>query len=91
VVTDPLPLEATLVNADVSQGTVNTLPNGSDGTVSWAVGQLKPGATATLKLRVKIMARGKDLITNTVTVQSAICDPNPANNSSTVTRRRSGP
>jgi large repetitive protein len=77
VVSDPVPAGTTFVAASTSSGSYVS----SSGT--WTVGTLLPGASATLTLQVRLGATGP--ITNTVTASSATPDPNPANNTASVT------
>jgi uncharacterized repeat protein (TIGR01451 family) len=86
-----------IVNDAVPQGTtfysalpapVSAPPVGAGGTVIWNLGSLNSGASATLTLKVKVSARGKDKIVNTATVTSSTPDPNLANNTATITTKR---
>jgi len=82
------PQQTTYLQADVSQGSFNAPPVGSAGTLTWNAGSLAPGPTATLKLQVKVTARGKDVIVNSATVTTTSFEVNTANNSATITTRR---
>jgi uncharacterized repeat protein (TIGR01451 family) len=77
VVTDALPAGLTLVSPTPSQGTY-TAPTWSVGTLS------ETGTPATLTLVATVTAPGALVQTATVTQQTEV-DPNPANNSASVT------
>ena len=73
VVTDVVPAGVTLITATPSQGTYTA------GTGQWAIGNLADGASATLRLRVRVNLTTK--VTNTaVTAGSTPADFDPANN-----------
>jgi uncharacterized repeat protein (TIGR01451 family) len=74
-VTDPLPAGLTFVSASPSQGTCAQ----AAGTVTCALGDLAPSGTATVTIVVTATAAGT--ITNTASVQSAVNDPDPTDNS----------
>jgi uncharacterized repeat protein (TIGR01451 family) len=76
--TDTLPGGATFVSAIASQGTCT-------GTVivSCSLGSVSVGATVTVTIKVTPFATGS--IVNTASVPPGTSDPNPANNSATVT------
>jgi uncharacterized repeat protein (TIGR01451 family) len=88
VVNDPIPQEASFFLASATQGTFTAPPVGAVGTVTWNAGNLAVGASASLKLQVKVSARGKDLVVNTATVKSSTLDSNLDNNTATITTRR---
>ncbi len=77
-VTDTLPAGVSAVSASGSQGTAAL--NGS--TVSWSAGTVKSGARATLTLTLTPGSAGT--LTNQATVSAGVSDPNPANNSSSL-------
>ena len=90
-VTTQIPAGTSLVSitANSQQGaTISAPPVGSGGLVTWNLGSLASGASATLTLQVKVTARGNELIVNTATVEGGTCDPNTANNTATITTRR---
>lgn len=74
-VNDVLPTGYTFVSATPSAGTW-TAPN-------WTIGNLANGATVTLNIVATVLATGS--YANTATISGTTSDPNPANNSSTVT------
>ncbi|WP_326594909.1 DUF7507 domain-containing protein [Streptomyces sp. NBC_01803] len=76
-VSDPLPDALAFLSATGSPGTYD--PD----TGLWSIGDLANGATATLTLRAKATTAGP--LTNTATVHGDEKDPNPANNTDTVT------
>jgi uncharacterized repeat protein (TIGR01451 family) len=85
VVNDPVPQGTTYLSAPASS---SAPPPGATGTVTWNLGNLNSGATQSLTLAVTVTIRGNDLIVNTATVTAATPDPNPANNSATITTKR---
>jgi uncharacterized repeat protein (TIGR01451 family) len=71
-VTDVLPAGVAFLSATASQGAYST------GTGIWTVGNLAVGATATLRITVKV--KGTTKVTNTARrTSSSPVDPNPAN------------
>jgi uncharacterized repeat protein (TIGR01451 family) len=59
-----------------------SIPKGKNRTVTWNLGTLAGGASATLNLAVKVSAKAGATISNTVTVSSSSPkDPNTGNNS----------
>ena len=93
----PSSADSVVVNDAVPQGTTfysaspppsSAPPKGAGGTVVWSEGNLDSGASGTLTLTVKVSLRGNSLIVNTATVSSSTEDPNPANNTATVTSKR---
>src|SRR5262249_51644883 len=85
VLTDPLPAGVTFVSASGSPttGTLTTPLAGSGGAVSWSIGTLGSGQSATLTLVVKTGSTTGTL-TNTASVSSSV-ESNLGNNSATVT------
>jgi uncharacterized repeat protein (TIGR01451 family) len=77
VATDVLPAGLVFVSATPSQGSFNA------GNGQWTIGTLVNGATATLQIIDIVTSIGP--ITNTASVGASQFDPNPTNNSSTVT------
>jgi uncharacterized repeat protein (TIGR01451 family) len=81
VVTLPLPAGTSLVSAPGS----SSGSKGKISTVTWNLGTLGSGNSATLNLVVKVSAKAGTTITSTASVSSSgPQDPNPANNSATV-------
>lgn len=76
-VTDRLPAGLAFVSATASRGGYDPA------TGRWAVGELAVGATETLTLRAKATAAGP--VINTATVTAVEKDPNPGDNTDTVT------
>jgi uncharacterized repeat protein (TIGR01451 family) len=82
VANDILPMGLNFVSATSSPGTAYNF-----GTGVWTIGTLAPNATATLAIAAQVGTNeGGQTITNTATVSqlSSITDPNPGNNSSSV-------
>jgi len=89
IVNDATPQGTVFLSAANNNGKLITAPNlGSAGTVTWHLGNLGGSATSTNSLTVTVQVRGNANIVNTATVTSDTWDPNPANNSATVTTRR---
>jgi hypothetical protein len=78
--TDPLPAGASFVSASASAGTVTT-SKGKNSTVSWNVGTMASGQSATLTLVAKVGAKGGTTLTNTARVSSILPESNQSNNS----------
>lgn len=74
---DLLPAGYTYISSTVSTGTYNPL------TGVWAIGTLANGISATLTVTATVNASG--LYANTATISGNETDPDPSNNSSTVT------
>jgi uncharacterized repeat protein (TIGR01451 family) len=86
VVTTAVPSAATLVSRSASQGLVFPLAAGDSGQVTWKMGTLAPGATATLTLKVKIKSTAPlGTLTNQASATSAVFDPDPTNNAAQAT------
>jgi uncharacterized repeat protein (TIGR01451 family) len=86
--TDSLPDQAMFVTATPSQGSCSTPPPGPTGIVTCSLSSLANSATATVQIVIDVKANGngKTLsVTDTASVTSATTDPNPANNSQTIT------
>ena len=81
---DIVPAGATILGILASQGTVTTVGN----TVTVALGNLAVGGTAAVYITATAPAAGTapTTITNTATASSAQTDPNPANNTTSVTQ-----
>jgi uncharacterized repeat protein (TIGR01451 family) len=80
-ITDPLPASLTFVSATSSQGTVNY----GGGTLTASLGSLANGASATVNVVATVAASASGTVTNVATISGNQTDPNPANNTSTVT------
>jgi uncharacterized repeat protein (TIGR01451 family) len=79
VLTDTLPGDIVFVSAQGSQGSCSE----SSSHVTCSLGELAGGAGAAVQIAVQPKAAGT--ITNTATVAANVTDPNPANNTATVT------
>lgn len=77
ILTDELPLGVTLVSTTPTQGTCDE----AAGVVTCNLGDLNPGASATVEIVVTPTVGGE--ISNTASVTSDVFDPNPVNNSAT--------
>ena len=79
VVTDVLPAEVTFLSATgpgvVDNGALTTIP----------LGTLAPGDTATIYLLARVSASARGTLTDWATIAANENDPNPANNSGSVT------
>ncbi len=78
-ITDVLPTGVTFVSATPSQG----IATSAGGILTARLGDLRVGQTATLQIVVRPTAVGT--LSNTVTVRSAETDPEPQDNTATVT------
>jgi uncharacterized repeat protein (TIGR01451 family) len=85
VVNDALPAQVQF--ASISSGGLACLTPavGTTGTISCNTATLANGASATVTVTVIVVGGGKTSITATATVNSDSLDPNPANNSASVT------
>ncbi|MGW2425903.1 hypothetical protein ACWC0C_42920 [Streptomyces sp. NPDC001709] len=84
VLTDNLPSTTRFVSVTPSQGSCQTPPVGSAGTVRCPLGILANGATSTTKIVVTVSAARNSTLTNTATVTNNTFDPNQNNNSVTI-------
>lgn len=84
-VTNSLPSNAAFISAATSAGTVNQ--NGN--VLSWNIGALTNGFSASLELALRPLEVGT--VTNTATVSAAALAPNPADNTSTLVTIVLGP
>src|SRR2546425_6334661 len=84
-VTDTLPAGTTFSGVSTNSGTCTSPPFGSAGTVSCNLGSMPSGSKATITLNVNVTAAASGTIANIASVTSLTSDPNPANNSATVT------
>src|SRR5262249_45315334 len=86
VITDPLPGGASFVSANgsLSGGTLTTPKAGTAGTVTWNIQTLGSGQSATLTVVEKVTAKAGATLNNIAGVSSSPLDPNPGNNSATV-------
>jgi uncharacterized repeat protein (TIGR01451 family) len=85
---DAIPQGATYQSSSTSQGLCTAPPVNGTGTLSCALGSIASNATARVTLVVKVRKLlGLGQLTNTATVSAGAAspDPNPANNSATVT------
>jgi len=75
----------TFVEVRVNKGTTTAPPMGETGTVTWNLGDLVNQANEVAEIKVTVLVKGKTTITNTATVTGNVSDPNPANNSASIT------
>jgi uncharacterized repeat protein (TIGR01451 family) len=90
VLSDPVPANTTFISFAQNAGPTfacNTPTAGGTGTVSCSIASLAANATATFTMVVNVNANVVvgTTISNTASVSSTTSDPNPANNSATVT------
>jgi uncharacterized repeat protein (TIGR01451 family) len=88
--TDVVPTDTTFVSLVQNSGpafTCTTPPVGEPSTVDCTIAMLTAGASATFTLVVQMSPVDTSSIMNTATVNSSVLDPNPANNTATVTLR----
>ncbi|WAC42525.1 gliding motility-associated C-terminal domain-containing protein [Pedobacter sp. SL55] len=81
IASDVLPNGLTYLSATSANGTVNY--GFGNRTVTWDIGNLVPGAT--VRLVIKVKATNPGVLVNTATVVGKEIDPNQANNTSTHT------
>jgi hypothetical protein len=79
------PTGTTFASVGTTQGFCTPPSVGGTGPVSCALGTLASGASAGVTMIVNVAASAGPTLSNTVTVTSNVFDPDPANNSSTVT------
>jgi uncharacterized repeat protein (TIGR01451 family) len=83
---DPVPALSTFVSMNAGGASCTAPDAGQVGTITCNFGNMASGATATVTITVKISgSTNKTSITNTAVASSPNFDPNPANNSATVT------
>jgi len=83
---DPVPALSTFLSVNSGGASCTAPAPGQVGTVTCNLGNVASGASATVTITVQISKLpNKSSITNTATVSSPNFDPNPANNSATVT------
>jgi large repetitive protein len=82
VVTDPLPSGMTFVSTSATQGTVSESQSSGRTEVTWDVGSLADGATASLDIVVTITASGGSL-TNVADLTTGLYDPTGQSKSAT--------
>ncbi|MGO8877519.1 MAG: hypothetical protein ACLQNG_17385, partial [Acidimicrobiales bacterium] len=75
VVTDPLPVGTTFVSGATATGSLAAPPVGANGTVTWTVGALGDGDTATATIVVLVTDSATGTITNTATEAQTTADP----------------
>ncbi len=85
VANDTLSSGTTFVSASASKGRFTAPPVGQSGTVTWYLGNVLKDEQDAAQIKVTVIIRGKTTITNTATVSSDTTDPNPANNSASLT------
>ncbi|MEU6235957.1 hypothetical protein [Kitasatospora sp. NPDC047058] len=85
VFTETLPANARFVSATPSTGSCTTPPAGSTNSVTCNLGARAGGTDATTTIVVKAVATSGATVTTTAKVTSTTPDPNPDNNSATIT------
>ena len=85
VANDTLSSGTTFVSAHANVGAFTTPPAGQTGVVTWYLGDLANNGQQAAQIQVTVIVRGKTSITNTATVSSDTPDPNPANNTASIT------
>jgi hypothetical protein len=84
---DAVPDQTTFVSLDPGGASCTAPAAGATGAVICNFGNMASGAAATVTMTVQTLTKlpNKDTITNTAVVSSPNFDPNPANNSASVT------
>jgi uncharacterized repeat protein (TIGR01451 family) len=85
VVNDALPSSTTFVSASATKGQFTKPVVGQSGVVTWYVGNMNNGDGLTAQLKVTVILRHKGTVTNTATASADTTDPNPANNTASIT------
>jgi len=86
VMTDSLPAGTSFVSATATAGTAASTKKGNGSAVNWNLPSLASNGSAALTLVVKVSAKAGSSLTNTASVSSSgPLDPNPSNNSASVT------
>jgi uncharacterized repeat protein (TIGR01451 family) len=83
-ITDPLPMGTVFLDCTSSQGSCSGPPQGQNGTVTFDLGSLTAGSSATATIHVEVTAVSGQLL-NTATVTTSSADTNPDNNASSTT------
>ena len=91
LITDCLPSEVRYVSHSTTDGTASHDGSPVDGTVTWNVGSLTSGSSATLTITVVVKSSSTGIIINTATVSGAETDPIIGNNMATQETRISSP
>ena len=83
---DPVPAPSTFVSMNSGAAPCTAPAVGQVGTITCNLGNMAVGASATVTITVKVSgSTNKTSITNTAVASSSNFDPNPVNNSATVT------
>jgi len=85
VVTIPVPEGTTFVSCTADLGICEGPAAGTNGTLTADFGTIASGGSATITITVKVIVATGSTISNTVTATSTSYDPNPVNNSATIT------
>jgi uncharacterized repeat protein (TIGR01451 family) len=85
VMNDALSSGTTFVSAKANKGTFTAPPAGQAGTVTWYLGDLANAGQEAAQIQVTVIVKGRTTITNTASVSSIASDPNPANNTASLT------
>jgi uncharacterized repeat protein (TIGR01451 family) len=84
LVSDPTPQGTTFAAAASNQGQVEGPAPGGQGNITYLLGTLAKGATATVTLTANVLAAGGSTLINAPFVTSDILDPKLGNNSTTL-------
>ena len=87
VLNDPTPNGSTFVSITPGPWTCSAPAVGSNGTISCSLNTEAVGVTQTMVFVVKVTTPGSVLVNNTASVSEATNDPNPANNTSTLSTK----
>jgi uncharacterized repeat protein (TIGR01451 family) len=87
---DVLPAAAQFSTIKADGWTCTTPPKGSTGTISCTRSTMESGTSSVITITATVVSSGKSTITDTASISSATGDPNPANNSASVTTSVSG-
>ena len=82
---NPTPAGTQFIFAETSQGTIAQPPFSGTGPITFSLGSMRPGSTATIKITVLVIAAVGTNIVDTATVSSVSNDPNQSTNSASLT------
>lgn len=82
-----IPRGARFDAAATDHGFVRTPPRGTTGAVGWRIGLLAPGASATLVVRLRVVANGGPPLETSAIVAGGSADPSLANNAASARTR----
>lgn len=85
VMNDVLSSGVTFVEARGNRGSFTAPNKGETGTVTWYLGDMLNQANEVAEIVVTVLVKGKTTITSSASVTGDVADPNPANNTASIT------